>query len=168
MEAKRDSDRMWWPWRLFFGLFIAAGLAIAGFGVLLLGKAEGPYAGVALFLALVAELVIAAVAGVNWVLYRAGRDRPLLRKTHGWVALAAIVLVATAGLRAAYEPPGPPVDWHDFARLLDQCKIVDVQEIQTPMGGRSLVTLKDGTTVITQLVTMYDWEQNQDHCRSRS
>lgn len=166
MGARRDSDRMWWPWKLLFGLFITAGLGVAGFGLLILGKAQGPYAGVAVFLALVAELVIAAVAGINWVLYRAGQDRPLLRKTHGWVALTAIVLIATAGLRAAYKPPGPPVDWHDFYRLMDQCKIVDVQQIQTPKGWRDLVTLQDGTTVTTELDIEYVWEQKEDYCRS--
>ena len=102
MNAKRYGDRMWWPWKLLFGLFAAAGLAVALFAMLLLGKGEGPYVGLAVYFGLVAEAVIAVVAGINWALYRAGRDRPVLRKTHGWFAFAAIVLVATAGLRAAY------------------------------------------------------------------
>lgn len=75
VDVERVSGRMWWPWKLWFGALIAGGVLVGVFGLLFMTRGSGPYAEAAVAIALAAELVIAAAAGVTVVLYRAGRKR---------------------------------------------------------------------------------------------
>lgn len=152
MNADRDSDRMWWPWKIFFGVLVTAALLVAGFGVLLAGKASGPYSGLAAALALAAVLVMAAIIGVNVALYHAGRTQPRLRKAHAW--LIVIVLVATGatiGVRKLNEPP-PWLGSNDVETLIDECKVTDVRTRGNDMYA---VTLDDGSRWLSYDVGTY-------------
>lgn len=145
VNADRDSDRMWWPWKVFFGVLVTAGLLVAGAGVLLVGKASGPYSGLAAAFVLVAVLVMAAIIGVNVALYRAGRTQPRLRKAHAWLIVVVLVATgATIGVRKLNEPP-PWLDSNDVETLIDECKVTDVRprgsdmyEVILDDGGRWL------------------------------
>lgn len=97
---------------------------------------------------MVALTGVAVVIAVNAALYRAGRDRPELRRAHGWFVLVAPMVIAAVILVPKWLAPAPPVivDADEFASYARACQVRDVRWTH---GEHYDVDLLDGTRLHT-------------------